>query len=290
MNLKKLFWFELITGIVLSILPIIAFLSQLEFLKTRESNLFILSLFAVARSTIYNKSIQKNVREWGELKKVGIGTLIIIGVFVLIHLVNKQYFNLILGNFVGQYWAFYFLSLFLLIHSTLGFITIKRNPLNTDESDKNKQTDDDTKKPEYLTILNYNSLFLIIICGIGIFAFCLLGASEKGSSLSEALMAPGYLIIVLSLVTFINSKIHNMRILDERERFIIFKITSVAAFLGVITLLILFAFRSTNIFGFFINDIWGLAIVPIGMVLWGITGFFVLAKEEGGVIRVLRNK
>jgi hypothetical protein len=288
MNFKRYFMFELISGLVLFLIPVLAFFIKLEMLGTRKSNLFLFSILSIAGSALYRKPLKPT--DWERLifKKTGAFTGFLLGFLALLFVMETKSFNSGMETVFGAYWVFSFFSFFLLIHSLFGFYILSRYPKPVNMPEPYKPEGAATEQPEYLKILNYPSLLLIIFCGIGIFAFCLFCLAD-GSSVMEALAIPVSIVVIMILVTFINAKIHNLKILDERERHLIFKITSITAFLSLLILVILFACKDYYIFGYLISYIWGLAIVPLAMVLWGTTGLVVLAKEEeGGIIHALR--
>ncbi len=287
MNFKRLFWFELITGIIILFIPILAVIAKFEIFRTRESNIYILSLLTIISTVIYRKPAGKTDWERMILKKTGFITGFLLGFPAIIFLMNIKNYNSGLTNIFGPNWVFFLYSYFLLIHSIFGFFILSRNPKPVDIPELFRPEGTVAEQPEYLKILSYSSLLLIIFCGIGIFAFCLFCIAD-GSSVNEALMIPVFIIIIITLTNFVNAKIHNLKILDERERHLIFKITSITAFLSLIILMVLFACKDYYIFGYLISDVWGLAIVPLGMFIWGITGLAVLAIEEGDIQRILK--
>lgn len=125
MNLKKLFLYELASGIVLSIVTHL-WISELPF----ESFLKTINVIAVLIIIIYNQAVygKKNMEIEENalvLRKTGIGLGVFLGVPSIIVLMNSKNFTAEQSKYVSQFLGYYWLPAFFLSRSLIG-LTVQK--------------------------------------------------------------------------------------------------------------------------------------------------------------------
>jgi hypothetical protein len=286
MNLKKLFVYELILGLALTALIILSYLFYPELVRNTGIYVFITILLWVYIATIHvrhkNKS-EKEVRIYNRATKIsGIAA----GVVAFLFIMNLNNFE---NLHFGHSWFYGFIIILALSRSISGLLLLKSGSSAEDKTVAKEIADLPPETPVTFLIINNTLFSLILLAGFILFAICIFWL-KSGSGVLDTLVMPAILVVYIIIVCFSKAVFHKQRILDEREKHIIFKITSIAALLLVIALMLLFTLKDFSLFGYQINAIWGLILVPLCMVLWGLTGLLILTKEEGGVFDALRKE
>ena len=277
MNLRKLFLLELFMGLVVSALAIIFIILSPEFTKTSASSLLVIALFNIYILTV-NQLIKKQPPEGYALyTKAARASSIILGGVIFLAVMNLK--NIPNGS-ITRFGLYIIVPIYLLSHSVCGLYLLARLKHRKDKYTTNEEPAPQGPQPIPFIVINNLLFTLTLLSGIAIFIITFYFL-KWGSDPREAMVIPCCLVGYSAIVCVVNMILNKKRFLDEREKNIVFKITSLSTFFSIIVLLTLFALNSSYILGYSIKEIWGLIIVPLFMVFWGASGLAVLAKDDG---------
>lgn len=274
MKLKKLFIIEFVVGVMYSIFLLISYF----FFPGLAGNSIVFNLiylfFLLYSSAIgQGNKLLSGIEKVLFIKAVKIGACISL-LFLFFCLMNIKNIN----HANAAYIFSTVVAIFFLLRSSSGLILLKRQRTPEDIISIADSADQQDDPPAKFLIINRTLFSSILIGGIIILVIELLFL-KQGSNAVETLAIPACLIGYIVFTFFTRHIFSKKTVLDEREKYLIFKITSFASFLFLIFCLVLFAIKDYVLFSYLINAMWGLLLVPLFMVLWGSLGLIVLARE-----------
>jgi hypothetical protein len=279
MNFKKVFLYELFIGILVAGLTMYLFFNSTSPIVLYIGNLLLSTLLFVYVLKTHRKKKGQDEKEWLLLNKAWKGAGFVVTLFMLISFFFLQNTLTSAGDKFIYYFGFHWFSLFLIVHSILGFFLLNASSDRSKKSAVNEIVDKMLFVPDSFVVLRY-SLFIGQIFA-GVLLFFLSVSRYSNADPGRSISLPITIITIMPVQYFISTKYQKKRKMDERERHILYKITSVAALLSLLSFIILFSIKDFSLFSYLISDIWGLILVPLFLVIWGITGVIVFVKEEG---------
>ncbi len=274
MNLKKIFFIELLSGIIFMIFPVICFFIHITtvVLDIAYAIYFLVFMFFV--NFFQRKKQTQNEMNWA-IWKVALGLSAILPlVFLILGFFYGNNIKTYTGQSFKQFLPIYLIPLWLLLHSIFGLIMFNLGWAENGISNFRKSIINLFNSDSYIEI---KRSFFILIIVIGIFFF----GFAYYQILEGSLYTFVYPLLLIVYVYDYKSKTKNKqkRKFNEREKYFLYKTISIATFFLFILLSILFMLGKDKLFGHLLNEMWGMLVFPLFFSLWGIIGLVMLKKE-----------
>jgi hypothetical protein len=276
MNLKKLFLYELASGIVLTCAVLLVIIYTPDIILNNINIIIVFpTVFAIYLQILYGKK-----RWWKEgdlllFKK----TWRVAGIIVMIFLVGSYFFELKAPSrgHLSYFLMFFvfFGPVFLLVRSGIGLFLLKHKSNNSDRI--YEVFESAVPNPEGFLIVNHASFMETILFGASVFAISYYAGSYQ--AIRILILWPLVCIPFFFSIYFENVRKKKQRKMDEMEKFILFKTTSYSAVITLFFLAALYEIKDLSFLGNFINEAWGILIISGFFIIWGITGSVILAKK-----------
>lgn len=95
---------------------------------------------------------------------------------------------------------------------------------------------------------------------------------------SSILVLPLIVLLFISIRT--RKQMKSKRDFDERAQYLAYKIFTITSVVFLFLLLVLADFRYTKLVGYEIRDLFGIIIIPLFMIIYGIVGMIIISKES----------
>jgi len=276
MNLKKIFFIELLSGIIFMSFPVLCFFIHITTIVLDIAYVVYFLVFIFFVNFFQRKKQTQNEKNWAIWKVVLVLSAIIPLVLLALGFFYGNNIKTYTGESFKQYLPIYLIPLWILLHSIFGLIFLNLGWAEKDISNFRKSIINLFNSDSYIEI---KRSFFILIIAIGIFFF--------GFAYFQILEGSLYTFIYpLLLIVYVydyksKTKSKQKRKFNEREKYFLYKTLSIATFFLFILLSILFMLGNDKLFGHLLNELWGMLVFPLFFILWGIIGLVILKKEAG---------
>jgi len=274
MNLTKFFIIEIACGILLLSFFIICLFIPASHLILIVVGIVNVILVLNPVTYIYRKKQDLHKEEILFLEiSLTISSIIFLIVMVLFLTLgsNLKTFS---GELLHKYLPFFLAPLFILLRSTLGIFLTNIEFIKNKIKNHKKSLNEVFNSDSYIEM---NKSFFGLICLSGIF-FLFFAYYQILIKTSFVFLTP---LLIGGQYYDYRDKVKNKvkREFDEREKFLLFKTLSFAGLIFIIALSILFYLNDIIIFGYKINILWGVLILPLFLLSWGIVGLIIVRNE-----------
>jgi len=277
MNLRKMFLYKLLFGFFLLIATFVLYL--FPGLVEKNVHFLLVPAFANIVNIFFITKLKEqdpdNVVFFQRTAKAT-GMIFIPFLIILMFVWNAMNTNI---SSVTLFLCFSLLitSTFI-IHALLGVYLLKHNKTSITKSKAYEIFDLVITNPDTFIIINYGFFFETIFGGLFILSISFGAASF--ANLRIILAIPLLVLIVFPLQYFINVKNKKQNKMDEREKSILYKITSYSFFIYLFFVFALYAFNNSFIQNIKISEGWGALLVSAAFIIWGFVGLIILKRES----------
>lgn len=276
MNLKKLFLYELVAGIVLTCAVLLVIICTPDIILKNINIIFVFpAIFIIYMKILYGANESWKEQDLLFIKK----TWVVTGIIWILFLLADCFFEPTSphrGHL--SYFPIFFVLMgpaLLLIHSVIGLFLLKHR---TNGSGRvYKAFENALPEPEGFLIVNHTSFMETIFFGSSVFAISYYAGSYQ--AIRILILLPLLYLPFSFTIYFENVRKKKQRKMDEMEKFILFKTTSYSAVITLFFLAALYEIKDLSFLGNFINEAWGILIISGFFIIWGITGSAILAKR-----------
>jgi hypothetical protein len=275
MNLKKIFFIELISGIIFMSFPVLCFFIHISTLVLDIAYVIYFLVFMFFVNFFEREKQTQNEKDWA-ICKVAFGlssilplALLIIGFFFGNDIKTHT------GQSFMQFLPIFLIPLWLLLHSILGLNMLNLGWAENDITKFRKSIFELFNSDSYIEI---KRSFFILNIAVGIFFLGFAYFQIREGRLFTFL----YPLLLIVYVYDYKSKTRNKkkRKFNEREQNFLYKTISIATFFLFILLFILFWLGNLKLFGHLLNEMWGMLVFPLFFSLWGVIGLVMLKKKS----------
>ncbi len=274
MTLNKIFYFEFISGILFLSFPILCFFIHISSIALNIAYVIYILIFLFYVNFFQKEKHNKNGNNWGIVNVAWAISGIIPLTLTALTFVYGSKIRIYTGESFKQYLPLYFVSLWLLFHSILSVLLLNLGWAENGITGFRKSIIELFNSDSYIEI---KRSFFILIIFIGIFFV----GFDYYQILTGRLFTVIPPLIMIAYVYDYKSKIKNKqkRKFDEREKNFLFQTISIATFFFIILLSVLFMIKDVKLLGHLLNEMWGIIIFPLFLILWGFIGLVMLRKE-----------
>jgi hypothetical protein len=275
MSLKKIFFIELLSGIIFMSFPVLCFFIHITTVVLDIAYVIYFLVFMFFVNFFERKKQTKDEKDWA-ICRVAFGLSAILPfVLLILGFFFGNNFKTHTGQSFMQFLPIFLIPFWLLLHSILGLNMLNLGWAENDITKFRKSIIELFNSDSYLEI---KQSFFILMIVVGIF---FLGFAYFQIHVGR-LFTFLYPIVMIIYVYDYKSKTRNKkkRKFNEREKYFLYKTISIATFFLFVLLFILFWLGNVKLFGHLLNEMWGMLVFPLFFSLWGVTGLVMLKKKS----------
>ena len=274
MNLKKIFYYEQVSGLLLLGFPILCYFVIISETILYTADVLFILFFLIAVNFFQGRKQNHAEEKWEVINIAWAISGVIAAALLGLEFIYGDKLRTYSGESIKQYLTISIIPLWLIFHSIAGLILLSSGWAEKSISDFRKSIIEFYNSDSYVPI---NKSFFVLIILIGIF---FIGFDYYQFLINRLLTIVIPLVMIVQVYDY-KSKVKNKqkRKFDEQERSLLYKTISIATYFFIILLSIVYMVGKDKLFGHTINEMWGMFIFPLFFILWGVIGLVMLKKE-----------